>query len=82
MVRFWPQTGAKMGAGHCVDSSNKQGDGAIDGDINSYLLPPTMHRILDKVQEVAEWVTAVEEVVQEEISWFSAIPDPNPEDQE
>ena len=41
-----------------------------------------MGHILDEVWDVAEWVTAVEEVVHEEISWFDAVPDPNPEDQE
>jgi len=42
-----------------------------------------MHHVLDKVQEVAEWVTAVEEVVHKEISRFSAVPDSIlPEDQE
>jgi len=42
-----------------------------------------MHRILDEVREVAEWVTAVEEVVHKEISHFSAVPDSIlPEDQE
>ena len=34
-----------------------------------------MHRILDEIQEVAEWVTVVEEVVYEEISRFGAVPD-------
>jgi len=42
-----------------------------------------MCRVLTEVQEVAEWVTAVEEVVHEEISRFGAVPDPVlPDDQE
>ena len=42
-----------------------------------------MRHVLNKVQEVAEWVTAVEEVVHKEISRFGAIPDPVlPDDQE
>ena len=35
-----------------------------------------MGRVLTEVQEIAEWVTAVEEVVHEEISHVSAVPDP------
>ena len=31
--------------------------------------------VLDEVQEIAEWVTAVEEVVHEEISRSSTVPD-------
>jgi len=34
-----------------------------------------MRCVLTEVQEVAEWVTAVEEVVHEEISQFGAVPD-------
>ena len=30
-----------------------------------------MCRVLDEVVEVAEWVTAIEEVVHEEIAWFA-----------
>jgi len=42
-----------------------------------------MHRVLTEVQEVAEWVTAVEEVVHKEISRFGAVPDSAlPDDQE
>jgi len=42
-----------------------------------------MGRVLNEVREVAEWVTAVEEVVHEEISRFGAVPDPAlPDDQE
>ena len=42
-----------------------------------------MGRVLNEVREVAEWVAAVEEVVHEEISHFSAVPDPAlPDDQE
>ena len=42
-----------------------------------------MGRVLSKVQEIAEWVTAVEEVVNEEISRFGAVPDSIlPDDQE
>ena len=35
-----------------------------------------MGRVLNEVRELAEWVTAVEEVVHEEISHFNAVPDP------
>ena len=35
-----------------------------------------MGRVLNEVREIAEWVSAVEEVVHEEISHFSGIPDP------
>ena len=35
-----------------------------------------MHRVLMDVQELAEWVTEAEEIVHEEISHFSALPDP------
>ena len=42
-----------------------------------------MGRVLTEVQEIAEWVTAVEEVVHEEISRFGAVPDSTlPDDQE
>jgi len=42
-----------------------------------------MGRVLNEVQEIAEWVTAVEEVVHEEISRFGAVPDSVlPDDQE
>jgi len=42
-----------------------------------------MHRVLEEVREVAEWVTAVEEVIHEEISHVSVLPDPEfPNDQE
>ena len=42
-----------------------------------------MGHILTKVQELAEWVTAVEEVVHEEILCMGAIPDPDvPDNQE
>jgi len=42
-----------------------------------------MSRVLTEVQEIAEWVTAVEEVVHEEISHVGAVPDPIlPDDQE
>jgi len=42
-----------------------------------------MGRVLNEVREIAEWVTAVEEVVHEEISHFSAVPDPGlPDGQE
>jgi len=42
-----------------------------------------MDRVLTEVREIAEWVTAVEEVVHEEISHFGAVPDPVlPDDQE
>ena len=42
-----------------------------------------MHCVLMDVQELAEWVTEAEEVVYEEISHFSALPDPEvPDDQE
>ena len=42
-----------------------------------------MHRVLTDVQELAEWVTEAEEVVHEEMSHFSALPDPEvPDDQE
>ena len=35
-----------------------------------------MHRVLMDVWELAEWVTDAEEVVHEEISHVSALPDP------
>ena len=42
-----------------------------------------MHCVLTDVRELAEWVTEAEEVVYEEISCFSALPDPDvPDDQE
>jgi len=42
-----------------------------------------MHCVLEEVQEVAEWVAAVEEVVHGEISHVGALPDPElPDDQE
>ena len=42
-----------------------------------------MRHVLDEVWEVAEWVTVVEEVVHEGISWFDAVPDPpNPDEQD
>ena len=42
-----------------------------------------MGRILTEVQELAEWVTVVEEVVHKEILHMGAVPDPNvPDDQE
>jgi len=42
-----------------------------------------MGRVLNEVQEIAEWVAAVEEVVHEEISHAGALPDPVlPDDQE
>ena len=42
-----------------------------------------MGHVLNEVQEVAEWVTAVKEVIHEEILWVNAVPDPSvPEDQE
>ena len=42
-----------------------------------------MHCVLTDVQELAEWVTEAEEVVHEEISHFSALPDPEvPDNQE
>ena len=42
-----------------------------------------MHCVLTDVRELAEWVTEAEEVVHEEISRFSALPDPKlPDDQE
>jgi len=42
-----------------------------------------MHRVLEEIREVAEWVTAVEEVIHEEISHVGALPDPEfPNDQE
>ena len=42
-----------------------------------------MGYVLTEVQELAEWVAAVEEVVHKEISYFSALPDPKvPDDQE
>ena len=47
------------------------------------LAPSEMGRVLSEVREIAEWVTAVEEVVHEEISHFSGVPDPAlPDDQE
>ena len=42
-----------------------------------------MHCVLTEVQELAEWVSAAEEVVHKEISHSSALPDPEvPDDQE
>ena len=42
-----------------------------------------MHCVLTDVRKLAEWVTEAEEVVHEEISCFSALPDPKvPDDQE
>ena len=42
-----------------------------------------MHCVLTDVWELTEWVTEAEEVVHEEISHFSALPDPEiPDDQE
>ena len=42
-----------------------------------------MRRVLNEVQEVAEWVSVVEEVVHEEISRFGTVPDSVlPDDQE
>ena len=42
-----------------------------------------MHHVLMEVQDLAEWVSAAEEVVHKEISRFSALPDPKvPDDQE
>jgi len=42
-----------------------------------------MHCVLEEIQEVAEWVTAVEGVIHEEISHVGALPDPeSPNDQE
>jgi len=42
-----------------------------------------MGHVLTEVQEIAEWVTAVEEVVHKEISQVGAVPDPVlPDDQE
>jgi len=42
-----------------------------------------MHRVLEEIWEVAEWVTAVEEVIHEEILHVGALPDPEfPNDQE
>ena len=39
--------------------------------------------VLMEVQELAEWVSAAEEVVQEELSRVGTLPDPNiPDDQE
>ena len=35
-----------------------------------------MHCVLTDVQELAEWVTEAKEIVHEEISHFSALPDP------
>ena len=35
-----------------------------------------MHRVLMEVQELAEWVSAAEDIVHEEISCFGALPDP------
>ena len=42
-----------------------------------------MHHVLMEVQNLAEWVSAAEEVVHKEISCFSALPDPKvPDNQE
>ena len=42
-----------------------------------------MHCVLTEVQELAEWVSAAEEVVHEELSRVDALQDPNiPDDQE
>ena len=42
-----------------------------------------MGHVLTEVQELAEWVSAAEEVVHEEISCVGALPDPDvPNDQE
>ena len=42
-----------------------------------------MHHVLTDVQELTEWVTEAEEVVHEEMSHFSALPDPEvPDNQE
>ena len=42
-----------------------------------------IHHVLTDVWELAEWVTEAEEVVHEEISHFSALPDPElPDNQE
>ena len=35
-----------------------------------------MHHVLTDVQELTEWVTEAEEIVHEEISHISALPDP------
>ena len=42
-----------------------------------------MNRVLMEIQELAEWVSAAEEVVHEELSCVGALLDPNiPDDQE
>ena len=42
-----------------------------------------MHCVLTEVQDLAEWVSAAEEVVHEEISRVGALPDPDvPDNQE
>ena len=42
-----------------------------------------MHHVLMEVQEIAEWVSAAEEVVHEELSCVGALLDPDiPDDQE
>jgi len=68
--------------GCCVDSFDEEGDGTIDDNIDSPLGLQQMGCILDEVQDVAEWVTAVKEVVHKEISQFDTVPNPNLEDQE
>ena len=35
-----------------------------------------MHRVLMEVWDLAEWVSAAEDIVHEEISCFGALPDP------
>ena len=42
-----------------------------------------MHHVLTEVQDLAEWVSAAEEVVHKEISHVGTLPDPDvPDDQE
>ena len=41
-----------------------------------------MHHVLTEVQDLAEWVSAAEEVVHEEISHVNVLPDPEVPDEE